>query len=116
MNDERQSLIDFAALAGQLRAAVKVVGAAALFGAAAQSARMGIDGAVLLRWLTAFVALTLLCAAVLVALHAYRGATRVHERGERLAGDDVGLIPPRPPRPPARPSEPGPESERGPDA
>lgn len=97
---EHKPLIDFPALAEQLRKAVVAIGTAAVVGAVAQTLRSGPDGATLLRWLTAFVALSVLAGAILVSWYAYKGAVRTHGRGERLSGDDIGLLPPRPPRPP----------------
>ncbi|HWH32727.1 MAG TPA: hypothetical protein VNU01_08645 [Egibacteraceae bacterium] len=96
---EQQRLIDFEALTEQLRKAVAAIGMAAFVGAVAQTLRSGVDAGALLRWLTAFIALSVLAGAVLVAWHAYRGAVRSHGRGERLSGEDVGVVPPRAPRP-----------------
>ena len=61
----------------------------------------GLSFAIMARWAGVFLLAMTLSAAVLVAVHALRGADDAQRRGERLSGGDVGLIPPR--RPPAAP-------------
>jgi len=55
----------------------------------------GLSFGVMARWGGAALALFVVSAAALVALHAYRGAEAAQRRGERLSGDDVGLLPTR---------------------
>lgn len=57
----------------------------------------GLSFAVMLRWAGAAVIGLLLLAMIGVAVHALRGAGSAQRRGERLAADDVGLMPRRPP-------------------
>jgi hypothetical protein len=89
------SLLDLPRLAARLRVAVIVLGVLALAGAVGEGLIVGLTFAVLIRWGSAFLAALLVVAAVLTALSAYRGADTAQRRGERLSGDDVGLVPPR---------------------
>ncbi len=91
-------LIDFAAVAGRLRRVAAVAAVLAVVGATIDAVVSGLTVALVARWLLAFAGAALLGGAVVVALSALRGADRAQRRGERLAGDDVGLAPPRRPR------------------
>jgi hypothetical protein len=88
-------LVDFPRLAARLRVAVVVLGILALAGAVGEGLISGLTFAVLIRWGSGFLAALLVSSAVLTALSAYRGADTAQRRGERLSGEDVGLVPPR---------------------
>jgi hypothetical protein len=92
---ERRRLLDFPALAGRLQTAAGVLAVVAVVGAIVEALIDGLNFGLLLRWATLYVVALLFAAAVVVALHAYRGAETAQERGERLSGRDVGLAPPR---------------------
>ncbi len=90
-------LLDFAAVRARLRRLVLGAAVVAVVGMGAEAVTGGAVGAVLGRWVGVFGVLVLLGAAAVVALSALGGADRVQRRGERLAGDDVGFLPPRRP-------------------
>jgi hypothetical protein len=103
-------LLDFAAPLARLRRLAPAIGALAVVGATADALTGGLSVGVAVRWLTAAAAMTLAALAVLTALHALTGADRAQRRGERLAGEDVGLLPARrngPDRPSPRREERG---------
>lgn len=91
-------LLDYPRLAGRLRVSTVVLAMIAFAGAVVEGLADGLSFAVIGRWAGLFVVSAMLVAAVLVAAHAYRGADRAQRGGERLSGDDVGLLPPRRPR------------------
>lgn len=72
-----------------------LVALAAGVGAGTVQALAGGSWDTVVRWGTGAVALFGLVAGVLTALHALSGASRAQQRGQRLAGDDVGLVPRR---------------------
>jgi hypothetical protein len=88
-------VLDFGALAGRLRTAAAVLGVFAVGGVIVDGLRSGLEFAMMVRWAAAFVLGMVVVAAVLVALHALRGADTAQRRGESLSGPDVGLVPPR---------------------
>jgi hypothetical protein len=97
VTDERapdDPLLDFAALSGRLGRVVPIVAALAVLGAAGELVTAGASLALVVRWASIFVALLLAVLAVLTATHALGGADRAQRRGERLASDDVRLLPP----------------------
>lgn len=55
----------------------------------------GLDGAVVLLWIGLGTAGLVATLVVAIAVSAMRGVLRVGDRGQRLAGDDVGLTPPQ---------------------
>ena len=93
-----QGLLDFGALAGRLRVAAAVLGVITVAGVILDGLRSGLAFAMMVRWAGAFVVGMVVVTAVLVALHALRGADTAQRRGESLSGPDVGLVPPRRPR------------------
>ncbi len=75
-----------------------VLGVLALIGVVVDSLILsdgGLSFGVMARWGGLGLALFVVAAAVFVALHAYRGAEAAQRRGERLASEDVGLLPRR---------------------
>ena len=93
-----ESLLDFGALAGRLRTAAGVLGFLSVVGVIVDGLRSGLEFAMMIRWAVAFVLGMVVVTAVLVTIHALRGADAAQRRGESLSGPDVGLVPPR--RPP----------------
>ncbi|MGH8910735.1 MAG: hypothetical protein ACRD0K_30630 [Egibacteraceae bacterium] len=98
MTGERRheaALVDFRRLAGRLRGAAGLLGVVAVAGVIVDGLRSGLTFAVMVRWMGVFVLGMLVVTAVLVALHALRGADAAARRGESLSRPDVGLVPPR---------------------
>jgi hypothetical protein len=87
--------VDFTALARRLRVAAGALGLLAAAGALTEMVLAGPGLSVLTRWGTGLAAAVVLTAALLAAAQAARTAGDVSRRGERLAGDDVRLVPPR---------------------
>ena len=85
-------------MGARVRLAAAVLAVPALAGLVIEGLVAGLTFGAMLRWATIWVAGVLATAALLTALSAYRGADRAQRRGERLAGSDVGLVPPRRPR------------------
>lgn len=88
-------LVEFPPLAARVRTAVTVLAALALVAVVIDGLVNGLSFTVMIRWLSAFVVGLVVVVGVNVALHALRGAGAAQRQGERLAGDDVGLVPPR---------------------
>jgi hypothetical protein len=86
---------DMGTLAGWLRAVAIGLVFVAILGAVIDGLVRGLTFAVLARWVGLYLAGWLVASAVVVAVHAGRRAGAAQRRGERLSGDDVGLIPPR---------------------
>lgn len=86
---------DFHLLGRRLRWAAAVVGALTVLAVLVAGLRGGLSAGDVLRWIGAGVVVLLVAAAVLGGLHALRAAGSAQRRGERLSGDDVGLLPPR---------------------
>lgn len=89
---------DIGPLGRRLWTAATILGGLALVAVVVDSLFLsegGLSFGVMARWGGAGLALFVLVAAALVGLHAYRGADAAQRRGERLAGDDVGLLPGR---------------------
>lgn len=85
-------------LGRRLWTAATVLGVLALVGVVVDSLVLsegGLSFGVMARWGGLGLALFVVVAAALAALHAYRGAEAAQRRGERLAGEDVGLLPRR---------------------
>jgi hypothetical protein len=87
--------IAFTPLAQRLRRAAGVLAVLALVGLVVHGLLRGLSFAVMGLWAGVFVVGLVLATAVLVALHALHGTATAQARGERLSGDDVGLLPPR---------------------
>lgn len=92
---ECAGLMDFRALARRLGGAAAVLGVVAIVGVVVDGLQSGLTFGVMVRWTGAFALGLLLVTAVLVAVHALRGADAAQRRGESLSGPDVGLMPPR---------------------
>jgi sugar phosphate permease len=88
-------LVDFKALAVRLRTAAGILGIFAVLGVVVDGLRIGLTFAVMVRWAGVFVLGMLVVTAVLVALHALRGADTAARRGESLSGPDIGVVPRR---------------------
>jgi hypothetical protein len=86
-------LVEFTPLAGRLRAVAAWLAVVTLLAIVVDGMVRGLSFGVMVLWLSLFLAGLLVAVAVLVALHALRGAGAAQRRGERLAGDDVGLLP-----------------------
>jgi hypothetical protein len=97
MTGDRSSsgIVDFGALAGRLRVAAVVLAVVTVVGVIVDGLRSGLEFALMVRWAAAFVLGMVVVTAVLVAIHALRGAGTAQQRGEPLSGPDVGLVPPR---------------------
>lgn len=93
-----RAVLDIPALLARLRVCAMLLAVLAVAGLIFEGLVTGLAFTVMVRWAAILVAAVLVCAAVLVALDALRGADAAQRRGERLSGDDVGLIPPRRPR------------------
>ncbi|MDP9023720.1 MAG: hypothetical protein M3N57_13690, partial [Actinomycetota bacterium] len=96
-SDERhQPLVDFTwvrrciGVVGAVWAAVAVLGAVVSAGLGG-----GLSAAAVRLWLGVAALGTVVSAVGLVAWSALGGMVRAGDRGDRLAGDDVGLLPPR---------------------
>lgn len=96
-SDQRdEPVVDFAwvrrriGVVGAVWAALAVLGAVLSAGLAG-----GLSAAAVRLWLGVAGLGTVVSAVGLVAWSALRGMVRAAERGDRLAGDDVGLLPPR---------------------
>jgi 4-amino-4-deoxy-L-arabinose transferase-like glycosyltransferase len=89
-----EPLLDFSALALQLRRVVPVIAALAVLGGVGELVTAGASAALAVRWVTIFVVALLATMAVLTGVHAMGGADRAQRRGERLSSDDVRLTPP----------------------
>lgn len=87
--------IAFVPLAQRLRRAAGVLGVLALTGLVVHGLARGLSFGVMALWAGIFVVGLVLVGAVLVALHALHGTATAQARGERLSGDDVGLLPRR---------------------
>jgi len=92
------ALLDFRPLAARLQTVAGVLALATLVAIVVDGLRNGLSFAIMGRWIGLFVAVLLVAAAVSVALHALSGLGAAGRRGERLAGDDVRLLPPVPTR------------------
>lgn len=90
-----ERVVEFPPLAGRLRAAAVVLAVATLLAMVVDGVVRGLSFGAMVVWLSVFVVSFLITAAAMVALHALRGADRAQRRGERLSGDDVGLVPRR---------------------
>jgi hypothetical protein len=90
-----EPLVDFAAPAARLRRLLPVLAVLAVVAAGVDAQRSGLTLGLVLRWGTVLALAALLSLALLTAVHALGGADRAQRRGERLAGDDVGLLPGR---------------------
>lgn len=88
-------LVDWRSLGRRVGRVVVVVAVLAVLGAAVTVLVDGWSVRVPLAWAFLAVAGVLVAAVVLVAGSALRGMLRAGERGERLAGEDVGVIPPQ---------------------
>ena len=88
-------LIDIAALAVRLRYVAGGLAVLALVGAVVDGLRNGLTFSLLARWIALLAFFLVIAAALLVAIQALRGAGHAARRGQRLAGRDVGLIPPK---------------------
>jgi len=91
----RGPIVEFPRLAARVRTSVAVLAALALVAVLVDGLVNGLSFTVMIRWLSAFVVGLVVVIGVNVALHALRGAGTAQRQGERLAGDDVGLVPPR---------------------
>lgn len=87
--------IGFPALAGWVRTGAAVLAVLTLIGVVVDGLVSGLTFALMLRWLSLLLAGIVLLAGISAAVHALRGAQAAQRRGERLSGDDVGLLPPR---------------------
>jgi hypothetical protein len=85
--------VEFTPLARRLRAVAAGLAVVTLLAIVIDGMVRGLSFGGMILWLSVFVASLLLAVAVVVALHALRGAGTAQQRGERLSGDDVGLLP-----------------------
>jgi hypothetical protein len=92
---EPPRLVAFSAVAGWVRVGAGVLAVLALIGVVVDGLVNGLTFGVMVRWLSLLVVGILLLAGVSAAVSAVRGASAVQRRGERLSGEDVGLLPPR---------------------
>lgn len=90
-----ERLLDFPSLGARLRALATVLAVATLVAIVVDGMVRGLSFASMVLWLSVFAACLLVGTAVGVGLHALRGAGQAQRRGERLAGDDVGILPRR---------------------
>ena len=93
--EPEQARLAFAPLARRLRRSAAVLAVVALAGLVVHGLLRGLSFGVMGLWAGLFVVGLVLVAAVLVALHALHGTATAQARGERLSGDDVGLLPRR---------------------
>lgn len=93
--DPAPGLVDFPALGRRLRRAATVVGAAVGVVALLDAVLNELALSRLMAWVGVFILCVVVADTVFVALHALSGAERAQKRGERLAADDVGLLPRR---------------------
>lgn len=82
-------------LATRLARAAVLLAVLALAGAVIEALRNGLTFGLLVRWGAGYIAVLLIAAALLVAVHAAARMRAAQRRGERLSGEDVGLLPPR---------------------
>lgn len=98
-------LVDWGRAGRRVRAGALALAAAVLVGWVVLSlAGDGFSGRTLGGLVGLALALLFLVELVVVGGAALRGMLRAGERGERLASDGVGLLPPRVPRPPVAPA------------
>jgi hypothetical protein len=90
-----QPLLDFAVPLARLRRLLPAIAVLAVLGAAVEAMGAGLSAALVLRWATVVGVVAVAALAVLTAVHALGGADRAQRRGERLAGQDVRLLPAR---------------------
>lgn len=90
-----ERVVEFPPLAGRLRATAAVLAVGTLLAMVVDGVVRGLSFGAMVVWVSVFVVTFLISAAVTVALHALRGADRAQRRGDRLSGDDVGLVPRR---------------------
>lgn len=88
-------VVAFPPLAARLRAIAAVLAVATLLAMVVDGIVRGLSFGAMVVWVSVYGGSLLIATAVLVALHALRGADRAQRRGERLSGDDVGLVPRR---------------------
>lgn len=88
-------LVEFPPLAVRLRSAAAVLAVLTLLAMVVDGMVRGLSFGSMILWLTVFAVSLLVVAAIGVALHALRGAGSAQQRGERLSGDDVGVLPRR---------------------
>ena len=88
-------VVAFPPLAARLRATAAVLAVATLLAMVVDGVVRGLSFGAMVVWVSVFVGSLVVVTAVTVALHALRGADRAQRRGERLSGDDVGLVPRR---------------------
>ena len=95
------SLVDFTVLAHRLRGVALGLLGLAFAAVVVDGLLRGLTFSIMLLWAGVYAVALVVVTAVLVAVHALRGAGESERRGERLAGPDVGLRPRRrPPSPP----------------
>jgi hypothetical protein len=92
---DRAPVIDTEGLAARLRMLAVVVGGLTFVGVVADGLVQGLTFAVLGRWVGISLAALLVLSALVVAVDAFQGVSAAQRRGDRLSGDDVGLVPPR---------------------
>lgn len=93
----RARIADFPPLAARLRGLAAVLGVATLLAMVVDGVLRGLSFGSMVLWVSVYVVCLVVTAAVTVAVHALRGADTAQRRGERLSGDDVGLMPRRQP-------------------
>jgi high-affinity Fe2+/Pb2+ permease len=91
--DER--LTDFPSLGARLRALATGLAVVTLLAIVVDGMVRGLSFGSMVLWLSVFAVFLLVGTAVSVALHALRGAGEAQRRGERLSGEDVGILPRR---------------------
>lgn len=98
-DEQDRTVAGFGRVADRVRVAAAVIAVLVFVGAVADGVVGGLSFAGLARWAGVFLAAVLAATAVAVALDAYGRADAAQRRGDRLTGDDVRVLPPRPRRP-----------------
>ena len=92
---DEHPLVDWRSLGRRVGRVAVAIAAVAVLGAVVTGLVSGWSRSVALTWAFLGVAGVLVAAMVLAGWSALRGMLRAGERGERLAGGDVGMIPPQ---------------------
>lgn len=93
--DARPPVVDFAVLGRRLRRTAMILGALVLTVTVIAIPVRGVDGVLFMNLVGLALGLMFLAEVVIVGGSAVRGLLRAGERGDRLASDGVGLLPPQ---------------------
>lgn len=89
-------IVDFSRAGRRVQRSASILGASAVVGWLVSGlVTGGLDGSGLATWLALALAGMFVVEVVVVGGSAARGMLRAGDRGERLAGSDVGLLPPQ---------------------